>query len=96
MGPKPSQGGYSLERIDNEKGYCKDNCKWATILEQCNNTRNTIRVEYKGKIISVWKLSEKVGIPHKTLQQRISRHKWSVEKAVNTPVRKKTLTLRNT
>lgn len=31
----------TLERIDNEKGYYKENCKWATRLEQRHNRRDT-------------------------------------------------------
>lgn len=38
MGNKPSRY-HSLERIDNDKGYFKENCKWATRSEQCFNRR---------------------------------------------------------
>jgi hypothetical protein len=31
---------YTLDRIDNNKGYCKDNCRWATIHEQSGNKRS--------------------------------------------------------
>jgi|SaaInlV_200m_DNA_6_1039755.scaffolds.fasta_scaffold43351_2 hypothetical protein len=33
--------GLTLERLDNDKGYSKDNCKWVTMTDQARNRRTT-------------------------------------------------------
>jgi hypothetical protein len=40
LGERPE--GKTLDRLDNDKGYCKDNCRWATRREQDQNTRRKI------------------------------------------------------
>lgn len=44
MGRRPAKG-YSIERINNEGNYTPSNCKWATHVEQMNNTSRTRRAE---------------------------------------------------
>lgn len=43
MGPRPKGG--TLERRDNNNGYSKDNCHWATAKEQANNRRTNVLVD---------------------------------------------------
>lgn len=46
MGEIPE--GMSLDRIDNNKGYSKDNCRWATREEQNKNKTSTILLTIDG------------------------------------------------
>ena len=43
MGPKPSSK-HSIDRIDPDGNYCKDNCRWADHFEQQRNKRNSIKL----------------------------------------------------
>lgn len=82
--------GYSpeltIDRIDNEKGYSPDNCRWIPEKEQHSNVRNNVWLEYKGGMYLVSQLSAMSGIPADTLRDRVRRG-WSVDKAVETPVK---------
>ena len=69
MGECPS--GLTLERIDNDKGYCKSNCKWATSEEQVNNKRTNHFLTYKGKTQTAKQWSEELGISYNVIRQRI-------------------------
>ena len=55
--------GYSddleIDRKDNDKGYCPENCRWVSRRENVNNRRNTIRLE-DGTPLAVF--CSKVGI----------------------------------
>ena len=71
MGPRPI--GTSLDRIDNEKGYSKENCRWATPKEQSRNLSTNRLVEYQGEMYSVSALAEKLGIKTSTMFRRVNK-----------------------
>lgn len=69
MGDRPK--GKSIERIDNNKGYNKSNCKWATTKEQSINKRCSLRVEYMGKQMALTEISDITGIKYVTLARKL-------------------------
>lgn len=87
MGESPE--GYSIDRIDNNKGYKKSNCRWATRKQQTRNMRNNLYFTYKNKTQLLIELAEEYNINYRTLHNRIFRLGWSIEKALTTPVKKR-------
>lgn len=79
MGHKPE--GKSLDRIDNSKGYCKENCKWSTAKEQKRNARNLRYITAKGKTQSMGEWAEEIGLSVGTIWQRLSIG-WTDEESV--------------
>lgn len=63
----------TLDRIDVNLNYTKENCKWATMRVQQNNRRNNFLVEYSGKTYKLDELSGLCGVPIETLRWRYKK-----------------------
>lgn len=73
--------GLSIERIDVNKGYSKDNCKWATPAEQANNKRNNVKIKYMGKIITINDFAKITNQKRSTIYMR-KRRGWTDEEII--------------
>jgi hypothetical protein len=71
MGERPEC--TSIDRIDNTKGYCKENCRWATRKQQALNKSNTSKVFYNGKIALVHDICVELGLSRKAVRSRAFR-----------------------
>lgn len=70
----------TLDRIDNNGNYCPENCRWADSETQNNNRRSNHYITYSGETLTVSQWARRLGINKVTLQSRLSKYGWSVQK----------------
>lgn len=71
MGQKPTAR-HSLGRIDNDRGYSPDNCRWETPEEQMRNTRRSMVWRADGRDYpSCRAAADAIGVDHKTIRYRV-------------------------
>jgi len=83
MGDRPE--GMTLDRIDNEKGYFKANCRWASRKQQSNNRSNNLLITYQGKKQTLQMWADELGLKKSTLINRVKRG-WTIERALSTSI----------
>lgn len=84
MGIRPN--GSTLDRVDNKKGYSKDNCRWATPKEQSNNRNNTKYVTVHGETMPLIYACQKYNIGISAIRHRL-RKLMSDQDAFTKPLR---------
>ena len=71
----------TIDRINNDKGYSRDNCRWATNDEQANNKRSTVKLTFNGETKALKEFCQIFNINECTLRSRIRRG-WNTERAL--------------
>lgn len=70
MGKRPSKK-HTLDRINNDKGYSKQNCRWATWVEQQSNRRDNIKLSINGQTKTASQWANELGFKRVTIYWRI-------------------------
>lgn len=81
MGRSPSKK-HTLDRLDNDGIYEKDNCRWVIQKVQCNNRSSNVKVCFRGEVMNMKQLAEKYNINYNSLWYRIKKT-GSAEKAMS-------------
>lgn len=72
----------SLDRIDNSKGYSKDNCRWVTLAEQGKNKTTVPLYSHNGLTMTSSDWDKKLGFRIGTVRARILHYHWDIQKAL--------------
>ena len=84
MGEAPKH--LTIDRIDSNSGYFKENCKWSSREEQIRNRRNSLYFMYKGETKYLKDWADDLGISYSVLWSRLRNYNWSVVRAFTTPL----------
>jgi hypothetical protein len=80
MGERPE--GHSIERVDRNGPYSKENCIWASVKAQARNRDNNRPLTFRGKTQTLAQWAEELRIPYFTIHARLRRG-WSIERALS-------------
>ncbi len=82
--------GLTIDRTDNDKGYCPENCRWVTMRENLNNRRSHHWITWTGerKTVAQWGADPRCKVAPMRLRIRLWRG-WEFERALLTPTRKR-------
>jgi len=77
----------SIDRVDVNKNYQPNNCRWISLKKQSYNKRNSFFINIKGeeKCLAEW--CEIYNVKYSTVYRRITRNKMSIEDAILKPIK---------
>lgn len=84
MGKRPD--GMEIDRINNNGNYEPENCRWTTRIVNTNNKRNNVLITFKNETKTASEWSRVVGLSAKAIAMRITKYKWTPERALTQPL----------
>jgi hypothetical protein len=71
----------TIDRIDIDGNYSPSNCRWVDMVTQNNNKRTNRLITFNNETHTMKEWSRILGIKYHTLENRLNKYKWSVERA---------------
>lgn len=75
----------SIDRINSDKEYSPTNCRWATLIEQANNTSRNLRFTINGRTETLANWCRIYNVPYARVHSRVYAQKWDIVKALTHP-----------
>lgn len=76
---------FTLDRINNSKGYVPGNIKWSTRLEQANNKRNNVFYTYNKETKTLAQWCRELNLNYMTIKTRLRAGKLTFQEAISFP-----------
>ena len=74
--------GLTLDRIDNNKGYSPNNCRWSTCKEQSNNTSRNHLIKYNNEYKTISQWAEILNIKYQKLYEKLKQNNFKLDEIV--------------
>ena len=72
----------TIDRINVNGNYEPNNCRWADIYIQANNTTKNIYFTYNNETLTLAQWCRKLNLNYSTIKSRINRYYWTVARAL--------------
>ena len=76
--------GLTIDRVDNDRGYSKENCRWVTMEKQCNNKSNNRCIVIAGLTKTLAQWCKEWNVSYEMIRKRLIMG-WSPLRAFTTP-----------
>lgn len=74
----------SIDRINSNGHYCKENCRWATLEVQSKNKKTSRYITHNGETMIIADWAKRIGCSRQALRYRLENG-VPIEKALSTP-----------